>query len=84
MPMVDKAEVTGRVLWRAKRDVFDQGIAQRRQELNIASVARFDRKRDSAVTDWNELYGEMIAIDATCLLLDDKSLTELYREVRGE
>ncbi len=36
------------------------------------------------VADWNELYGEMIAIDATCLLLDDKSLTVLYREVRGE
>jgi hypothetical protein len=38
----------------------------------------------NAVTDWKELYGEMIAIDATCLLLDDKSLTELYREARGE
>lgn len=36
------------------------------------------------MTDWKELYGEMIAIDATCPLLDDKSLTELYREVRGE
>ncbi len=36
------------------------------------------------MTDWKELYGEMIAIDATRLLLDDKSLTELYREVRGE
>ncbi len=50
----------------------------------LPGVARFDRKADSAVADWNELYGEMIAIDATCPLLDDKSLTELYREVRGE
>ncbi len=36
------------------------------------------------MTDWKELYGEMIAIEATCPLLDDKSLTEFYREVRGE
>ncbi len=34
------------------------------------------------MTDWKELHGE--AIDATCPLLDDKSLTELYREIRGE
>ncbi len=36
------------------------------------------------MTDWKELHGEMIGIDPTCPLLDDKSLTELYREVRGE
>jgi hypothetical protein len=48
------------------------------------SLARLDREGDSAVTDWKELHGEMIAIDATYPLLDDKSLTKLYREVRGE
>ncbi len=36
------------------------------------------------MTGWKELHGEMIAIDATYPLLDDKSLTKLYREVRGE
>ncbi len=50
----------------------------------LPGLARFDRKGDSAVADWKELYGEMIALDATCPLLDDKTLTELYREVRGE
>lgn len=48
------------------------------------SFARFYREGDSAVTDWKELHGEMIALDATCPLLDDKTLTEFYREVRGE
>ncbi len=50
----------------------------------LPGVARFDGEGDSAVADWNELHGEMIALDATCPPLDDKSLTEFYREVRGE